>query len=406
MTAIYNMEVLMKNNIKNIIFFPVMLLLILLIFLTPAAHASAEDAAAISIGKIDYENFTMQIYNNNNSLVYYSTDQSTWTEVEGAYNTTSKSYTIDISWVSSTSDITLYFKGDTVKTIKSVTLPMRNSSLSVKFDKVEGEFLFEDTEDADTFQWRKTSDYNWNTVNLDEASSSYQAFLDTMEMLRGKGIKLYIRTPQVLGTGMNSVGARPSKEVTVTISARVTAPAVKVNSSKLTINTTTAMEYYNTKSGLWIECDGVTAIEDIAPGVLYQNGAKNVTLMIRRAATTTDTFSLTAYLTIPGQTAAPTIGDSSSEVTYYYMNSKLMLQFNKATTSNAYEYAIIKPDSSIELSSASWRSVTTSKVMTMSKSTAPDGATIYVRRKGIDENTSKSVALKLSSAVNNFTVKY
>jgi hypothetical protein len=400
------MEVLMKNIMKNIISFPVMVLFFLLVFLSPANHASAEEAAAISIGKIDYDNLTMQVYNNNNSLVYYSTDQSTWTEVEGVYNSTLKSYTMDISWVSYTNDVTLSFKGDIIKTIKSVTLPMRNASLSVKFDKLEGEFQFEDTEEAERFQWRKTSDYNWNTVEFDEASSSYQAFLDTIEILRGKGIKLYIRTPQVLGTSLNNVGVRPSKEVTVTISARVAAPAIKVNSSKLTINTTSSMEYYNAKNGLWIECDGATAVEDIAPGALYQNGSKNVVLMIRKTATTTDTFSLTSYLTIPGQSSAPTIGDSSAEVTYYYMNSKLILQFNKATVSNAYEYAIVKEENTFEPSGASWRPVTTSKVMTMTSGTAPDGATIYIRRKGIDENTSKNIPLKLPSAVNHFTVKY
>jgi hypothetical protein len=391
---------------KNIISFPVMVLFFLLVFLSPVNHASAEEAAAISIGKIDYENLTIQVYNNNNSLVYYSTDQSTWTEVEGVYNSTSKSYTMDISWVSYTNDVTLSFKGDIVKTIKSVILPMRNTSLSVKFDKLEGEFQFEDTEEAETFQWRKTSDYNWNTVEFEEASSSYQAFLDTIEILRGKGIKLYIRTPQVLGTSLNNVGVRPSKEVTVTISARVAAPTIKVNSSKMTINTTSSMEYYNAKNGLWIECDGVTAVEDIAPGALYQNGSKNVVLMIRKTATTTDTFSLTSYLTIPGQSSAPTIGDNSAEVTYYYMNSKLILQFNKATVSNAYEYTIVKEENTFEPSGASWRPVTTSKVMTMSSGTAPDGATIYIRRKGIDENTSKNIPLKLPSAVNHFTVKY
>jgi hypothetical protein len=243
-------------------------------------------------------------------------------------------------------------------------------------------------------------------VEFEEASSSYQAFLDTIEILRGKGIKLYIRTPQVLGTSLNNVGVRPSKEVTVTISARVAAPTIKVNSSKMTINTTSSMEYYSAKNGLWIECDGVTAVEDIAPGALYQNGSGNVVLMIRKAATTTDTFSLTSYLTIPGQSSAPTIGDNSAEVTYYYMNSKLILQFNKATVSNAYEYTIVKEENTFEPSGASWRTVTTSKVMTMSSGTAPDGAIIYIRRKGIDENTSKNIPLKLPSAVNHFTVKY
>ena len=76
----------MKNKIRNIIVIPFILLLILLTGTTPAASVSAEEASAISVGKIDYENLTMQIYNNNNSIVYCSTNQSTWQEVEGPYN--------------------------------------------------------------------------------------------------------------------------------------------------------------------------------------------------------------------------------------------------------------------------------------------------------------------------------
>jgi hypothetical protein len=371
-----------------------------------AASVSAEDATAISIGKIDYENLTMQVYDNNNAIVYYSTDQSTWLEIEGPYSSATKSYTMDISWISSTSDATLYFKGDIIKTIKSITLPMKNSSIKIKFDKVEGEFIFTDVEEAETFQWRKVTDYNWTTVDFDETSSSYKTFLDTTELLRSKGVKIIIRTPQLLGTGISNVGMRPSKEVTVAITARVAAPTLKVNIAKLTINTSAAMEYYNTKTSLWIACDGVSSIEDIAPSTLYQNGAKNVTLMIRRAETEKDTFSQTTYLIIPGQTAPPSIGDNSNEVTYYYMNSKLILQFNKASTSNMFEYSICKPDATFNETFASWKSVTTTKALTISKSTAPDGCTIYVRRKGTDANTTKNIAFKLPSAINHFTVKY
>jgi len=396
----------MKNKIRDIIIIPFILLLIVLTGSTPTASVSAEEATAISVGKIDYENLTMQIYNNNNSIVYYSTNQTTWLEVEGPYNSTTKSYTIDISWITSTSDFTLYFKGDIIKTIKSVTLPIKNSSIKVKFDKVEGEFIFSDVDEVDSFQWRKATDYNWTTVDLDETSTSYQSFLDTMELLRSKGIKILFRTPQIMGTSINNVGMRPSKEATVTITARTTSPSIKVNSTKLTINTSATMEYYNSSTAMWIDCDGVVAIEDIVPSVLYQNGAKNVTLMVRRAATEKDTFSQTVYLTIPGQSASPSIGDSSNDVTNYYMNGKLIVQFNKASTSNIYEYTISKPGSTFTISSTSWKTVTTSKSLSLSSSLAPEGSVIYVRKKGIDANTSKNIDLKLSSAVNHFAVKY
>ncbi|MDF2540344.1 MAG: hypothetical protein K0S47_62 [Herbinix sp.] len=396
----------MNKKRKPIIFIPLIMLLFLVIGNWKAAQTMAESASAVSIGKIDYDALTLQIYNNLNSIVYYSTDQTTWYEVEGYYNDTTKSYTMDISWISDSSDATLSFKGDMVNTVKTITIPEQNSDFKVTFDKVEGEFLFTNAEEIDTFEWRKASDYAWTKVSLDESSSSYQNFLDIIELFRTKGVKLNIRTSQISGTGINNAGMRPSKEVMITITPRAVAPSLKVNASKMMINTTAAMEYYDTMTSLWMECTSSMLLEELAPSALYEYGAKNVTLQIRKAATAADTYSKTAFITIPGQSAPPSIGDNSCEVTYYYMNSKLILQFNKASSSNAYEYAIIKEYDDYNVSTASWKSVTSSKIMTISNITAPEGCTVYVRRKGIDANAAKNVSLILPSEVNRFHVDY
>ncbi len=381
------------------------LVLFLLLFL-PSGTAAAQEATAVKIGAIDYEALTLQVYNNNNDIVYYSTDNQNWEELESIYNTATQAYSMDIAWISPSSDYTLYFKGDKETTVKSVILPGQNTSIEVIYDKVEEEFTFNNADEADYFEWRKAADYYWNKVSLNEASTGYQTFLNTMENLRTKGAKIILRTPQVAGTGAGNPGVRPSAEVTVTIPARAAAPAVKVNSSKLTMNTTSSMEYYDAKTELWIEFDGAVSVEDIAPKALYENGAKSVTLQIRKSATASASSSKIAKIIIPGQAAPPTIGGNNYDVTYYYQNSKLVMQFNHASKENAYEYAIVKAGASFNASSASWRSVTSSTLMTLSKSTAPDGSTIYVRKKGIDENTSTGVSLVLASAVNSFTVKY
>lgn len=378
----------------------------ILFLIMPVGNAFASEAAAISFGKVNYEELTLQVFNNNNTIVYYSTDNSTWSEIEGGYESTTKAYTLDISWVSAASDVTLYFKGDIVKTVKSITLPMQNSSINVEYDKVEGEFTFTEAEEADNFEWRKTTDYYWNTVSFDESTASHKKFLETMENLRVKGAKLVFRTPQVIGTGSGDVGMRPSKEIAITIPARGAAPTVKVSSSKLTLNTTKSIEYYDSAGGFWIECDGAMAIEDIAPKALYENGGKSVTLLLRKSATATVPYSKTLKLTIPGQAEKPTIGGSASDVTYYYVNSKLVMQFNKASATNIYEYTIVREGNELNLARASWKSVNSTKLMTLSKVTAPSGCTIYVRKKGIDENSSKKVSLVLPSAINSFTVTY
>jgi len=396
----------MKVNIvrNKLVPLPVLLLGILLLCLISSGKASAEDAKVITIGKIDYDNLTMQIYDNNNSAVYYSIDKDTWIDVEGPYNSETDSYSLDISWVSNTSDVTLYFKGNTIKTIKPITLPAQNKSVKVAYDKVEGEFTFSNTWDAEYFQWRKSTDYSWATVELDESSSSYISFINTMETLRLQGAKVYIRTPQMIGTNSNNEGSRPSIEVLVSITKRSNAPSIKVNVSKLNINTTEAMEYYNSTTKLWIECTKAMSLEDIAPEVLYKNGANDLTFMIRTAATSYTSYSKTAYITVNGQAAAPVIGDNSDDVAYYYVNSKLILQFPKASKTNTYEYAIIKPDSTFNESTAIWKAVISSKIMTISKTSSPDSCKIYVRRKGISAN--KNISLVLPSAINSFTINY
>ena len=390
------------NNIIKIISFAVLILL----FIVPAVQSKADTASAISIGVIDYENDTMQIYKNGNSTVYYSTDKETWTEVEAAFNRANGFYTMDISWISATSEVTLYFKGDVVKTRKAIIIPAQNSEFKVIYDKVEGEFIFEDTGDAEYFEWRKTADYTWTKVSLDECSSSYTNFITTMEYLRVNGASIIFRLPQEAGTGISNPGKRPSITDTIAVTVRSAAPTVKVNSSKLTLNTTTAMEYYDSSAGVWVECESTMSLEDITPKVLYENGAKEITLMLRKAATTSAPYSKTQYLTIPAQDAKPTIGDNSSDITYYYLNSKLILQFNKASVTNVYEYTIVKSNSTFRPASANWKAVNSTKLITLSVSTAPDDCMIYIRKKGTDANITKGIALILSSAINSFTVKY
>lgn len=394
----------MKKNKLHMIHILGLLLLMLLIAL-PGRSVSAESTSPITTGAIDYEELTLQIYNNNNTIVYYSVDESNWIEVEGGYHSGTKSYTMDISWINAAADVTLYLKGNLNSSTKTVTLPMQDTSFKVTYDKAEEEFTFENAEEYDTFEWRKTTDYNWNSVSLDEASASYKEFLNTMESLKMKGAKIILRLPQITGTA-NNFGSRPSKEVTLTIPARAEAPKVSVNSSKLTINTTESMEYYNTAAGMWIDCSKSMSLEDIAPKTLYKNGAQTVTLMIRTAASSRASYSKTAYVTIKGQAKAPEIGGNDKDVTYYFSNSKLVMAFNQASSTNVYEYTIIKPGTEYDPAMAKWSSVTSTKLMTISNGLAPKGSTVYVRKKGTDANSSKGTELILSSATNSFTVNY
>ena len=373
----------------------------------PSSYVKAADTAqAVKIGKIDYDAFTMLVYTKGNSVVSYSTNKNTWYEVEGHKTAENDAYIMDISWVSQTTDTTVYFKGDRVTTIVSVTLPAKDSTFKVNYNKVDEDFTFENCEEATSFQWRKATDYSWKTVSFETFSSSYRDFLATIGKLQVKGAKIIFRIPQVPGVNDSMVGSRPSKEVTVALTRRTNAPNVSVNSSKLTLNTSTSMEYYNEKMKAWMECDKTMTVEELAPLALYKNGGKNVTLMIRMAATASRTYSKTAYLTINGQKAAPTLGGSNADVSYWYQNGRLMLKFNSATSNDVYSYTIVKPGNTLDITKASFTLMKTDKAKTITQTAAPEGSIIYIRKQGTNANASRGIELELSSELISFKVSY
>lgn len=396
-----------KLNLAKITF--LMMLLTFFIGFT-GRYSTYADTTAITIEDIDYDMLTMEVARNGNSIVYYSTDKTNWYEVEGEIDS-DDNYVMDISWVSSSSDTTLYFKGDEVTTYTSVTLPEKNTSIKVSFDKVDGTLTFTNADEGEVFQWRKSTDYNWHTVAIDElttptGATSYASFLKTLEKFRVKGAKIVVRLPQTAGTSNEDTGSRPSKEVTVSITARATAPSIAVNITKLTVNTTTSMEYSLDEGDTWTACTKTMSVSDIAPKVLYENGGNDVTVYIRTAETDTKPYSQTCELTIPGQKTAPTVGDSSKDVSYYYLNGYLILNFTNASTTNIYEYAIVKSGVEYSSSTVSWKTVKKTSNIKIAPKTAPTGSTIYFRKRGTAANTTKKIALVLPTACSTLSVSF
>ena len=156
--------------------------------------------------------------------------------------------------------------------------------------------------DSATFQWRNVTDYTWHTVSYEMDSDSYLEFLDTIDSYRVTATKIIIRTTSENGYG-EDVGIRSSKEVTVSITARGSAPSLKVNIKSLVINTTASMEYYDEEKDLWIDCDKNMTVADLAPESLYSGAGTATTLLIRKAATSSSPYSKTTALVIPRQSS-------------------------------------------------------------------------------------------------------
>ena len=378
-------------------------------------QARAEEAGAVSVGETDYEELTMRIYTNGNSIVYISTDnRKSWAEIEGSSDSdgTGTYIEMDISWASPSSAVKLYFKGNSNKNEVSCTLPKQDSSFKVKFDKVSGDFVMTTDSETEYFYWRKASDYNWTKVPFEAYSKNgeYKAFLETVESLRFKGAKLVFRLGQIKGSSDTAMGERPGKEVSVSITKFSSAPSVKLNINKLTLNTKDTMEYtLDISSGKWTSCEKTMELGQLAPQVYLENGsASSATIYFRVAQTEKRAASLIGSITIPAQTAGPEAGASGKDVTVTENadTGKLDLQFKTASADNMLEYCVIKPDKEFELSKAKWKVIKNNKTVSLTKKAAPDGTVIYFRYKGIAQNVNKGIEMKLPSQYVTFTVKW
>lgn len=368
--------------------------------------ASANGALEVSVVSIDYDMLEMKIALNGNQKVFYSdSNKKIWNEVEG---TSSDGFIyLDISWIKNTSDYTMNLKGSENDSVVTIEIPASNQKLSVKFDKLTGFLVFDNEDGAYEFQWRKATSYEWSEI-INIAQFDEDDFLDDLEALRANGSKIYVRVPQTKGTSAIDAGERPSKEVLVTLTKRANAPRVSVNVTNLTLSTTEAMEYkiYSvggvvTNSKRWTNAMKTMSLDDIIPSTAKSTSSlvtKEVVILFRFEETDTKPYSKTQILTIPAQRSAPT------EVIEGYTSSKYNLTFADASSSNPYQYVIMKQGDTFDENTAKWKSVTSSKPINFTPTSAPAGSKIYVRYKGISE-TSKT-SLKLPSLSTSYTVTY
>lgn len=393
----------MKNIIRNIIFLGIILLGI------SAGTVRAQAADAVSVRDIDYEKLTMKIYKNGNSIVYFSTSAQTslsdWDEVVGVEAVSEGYILVDISWASAAAETSFYLRGDVVSTAVKVTLPKQTTAFKVKFDKASSTFMFSGKEDQPYFFYRKCSDYNWKKVMFDESDPSYAEFKEQVEQLRFKGSKLILKLGQNVGcTAENpdDFGDRPSKEVAVTISKYASAPSMKVNITKLTLNTKATMEFSDDLTE-WKPCTKNMNLEDITTDVFCAGATAGTaaTIYFRVAQSDTKPASQIAAITIPGQRKAPTVGTTDSmDVRYSYSGKYLVLNFLSATAVKPFEYCIDKTGDFNE-HTAKWKTVKSNKDIKISQKSVED-AEVYVRLKGTNSNVSKKIDLELPSDYTSF----
>lgn len=356
----------------------------------------AASGASVSVTDIDYENLTLTVKANpEDSRVLFATSKSAtiWEEIPGEFDNDRK-ITMDISWISVSSNYTLYFKGDKSAEPVKVTLPKQNTKFKAVLNPIDNSIKFSNMGDVEMVYWRKSTSSEWKEFKNDpETANRIEGFCT-------KGITLYFQTGQKKGTGENT-GARPSKAVSVKITKRAAAPSVSLNYNTLTFAVKKTMEYKLSDETTWKEINSTTLnLEEAAPNALYEqnskseNAGEDISIDFRTKATTSKVASQIKTLEIPVQ--KDTVLDN---VVFSYTGSKqCKIVIDKkeldtvddktgekkvleaASSNNAYEYTVVKDGEVLDIHKAKWTSIT-SVTTKISSTVAPEKSVIYVRKK-------------------------
>ena len=403
-----------KDMIKKILSCFTAVFAVALTFITAASFRPVQAAGTpepVKIGKIDYDDLTLQVYKKDNAIVYFSTNgRKNWLEADGEIKTDKDGEYIemDISWVDPKSDVKLYFKGNKDETATDVTIPKMINDFKVKFDKVAIDFEFDGYGSCEKFMWRKFSDYNWTEVPFDKSSAGYKAFLKSIDNLRFKGCKLIFCCIQKTGTDEKNPGERLSNEVKVTIPKQAEAPLIQFDLKKRAINTKDSWEYYDSKQKKWISCSKNMDLDTLTPEVFSTGGKKgeDVKIKFRFYATDKKAASKSTVLFVPGQNTAPVIGESG-DVTFVTDKKKLKITFPGASSALPIEYCIIKKGYAFDEKKAVWKTVKSpNKALSFSASGAPAGSKIYVRFAGENMSKVKGTDIRLASACTYYEVNW
>ena len=368
-----------------------LILMLLMISLIPNP---AKASTSITVKEINYQNSTITLQVNDGDKAVYFSDSAkkNWDEVPGIISSNNM-ITMDISWVSATKNTTLYFKANHSTSIISVTIPKQASNFSASFNKIKGTLTFKNAGKR-TVEWRKNGSTIWNTVDTNTIDSE-------ISLLYSNGATIYFRLAPVSGTGINNVGFRPSKEVTITIPKRPQAPNITINGSKFSIAVKKGMAYRTlNKDGSatnWttISRNSDLLLKNVAPGVLYSSSSVSpsaISLQFRTNASSSALQSKTATVTIPVQEGPPST-DAYGISLSYTSSSTLSLQVKAANSTQPFEYTIVGEGSELNYQTANWTAITSSAEISLENTVAKAGSHIYVRKKSVGSLADSNFAL-------------
>ena len=121
------------------------------------------DTASVSVTEIDYENLTLTVRANaEDTRVFFATSKtaSVWEEIPGGVDEKQQA-TMDISWIGSSNNVSLYLKGDKSKTPLKVVVPKQNTKFKAKFNTLDNTIKFSNMKESKDVYWKKSNSSEW-----------------------------------------------------------------------------------------------------------------------------------------------------------------------------------------------------------------------------------------------------
>lgn len=391
-----------------------------LIVLFPGIKADA----ALTVKSINYEDSTITIQSSTDQTLYFSDKKKKkWeTAADGFAN---GECTIDISWISTTKDYEITFKGDkTADDILSVIIPKQVTNFKAKYNQATGEVTFTNLGVGREIEYRKNNTDKWKPFDTPQSDG----LKESLRRLSENGASVYFRLKSKAGTSAADTGLRPSKETACKISKKTAAPTASIETKNSTISVQAGWQVrevtMDEKSGVQYlqsiipisgNVTGLDAtvekgewrtfqmtrdvpISEIASAAMYQDvsnmteeAAKgayhDVYLQFRKSATSSTQVSYNTTIKVPKQAAPPVFNQGDISIEYTSATS-FKMSIPVASPSNVFEYCLL--DSSefnenriIDLDGTDWKTISTATGTEIKKTDAPDNSFIFIRKKAI-----------------------
>jgi hypothetical protein len=468
----------------------VLILLITGIIIIPNHNVyAATTIDPIKVVSVEYYEEQIIVRNNGNSKISFATESDAARNNWEVMDADSGDYTtIDMSWLTATSENIIMVKGydDSTSTVSRVVLKAKPSKLevSISYEKLDAlgsnqniaslvnimttegtgddpiDFTDLEWKKGETGQWKNTSELTAGLIDKflvkgttlyfrirakDEVVNITTDQTVNFEQLRveGKGGLLsYLAENDDAELGANypdgTDGRRFSSEVKVKISKKAVASGYGIDGSRFTAAIKYGNEYrvtIDSKTSDWIKVTDRTVKATLLSAMVKSvNPADNndgtestkpfpaMKIEVRDYATSKSASSKITETSLNAQRIiAPTAlveGKAPDNVSIpagkiyvsYNGNKNIVLRIPSASSSLPYEYTVVKPGATLDITKATWTAVTKGTEVKILASKAVDDGTLYIRMKEIKAknatSTSNAVSFELASTYVSTKISY